>query len=666
MSQSHNPKDNQAVLQSMLQRLKLQPGRETQATLNTSVPTTATSTLCKDGKSGASDFQKVNSSHINAFEFGVNGIPTKRFGISAADSNFGIKDRERQQPEQSSKLDSVLVSVPSHKDNTDGDTGVNRVLGQVTLPGINHAGTGQPFPAKSLKDADITSFERTDGEIQGETGSFGSIAGNKDAVTTTGQNQEQGFTPRVYVWSLKGADIDTGGQENKVLHVGNGEFGALAQSKDTQTVQASQKTSNSSPRRNQRTSENKTRRWTQRIKERWRERPGAFGKKGKEEGLPGIESSPQNQPLTSQHVINTSNEDGERIVSPRDSIDTSETISAHSEERTYDGHIRSSDDFEFGLGSFSLLEEITTGQEWAKFLKPTISASQWPSKEQQSQPKITHNPYNSGQSSMILNQQGGGNNQWDVRGSKLSPVSDFRMAQISPDAFLSASMGIVEGKHDAVQDVHSRADQLEPMDHGHTQLNMQSEERRQGRTPSFVQSADILLNPALKSRVHSNRKRQHRSAEMTEGSTSSLNVPSSHVMEETGESQHDNVFLNPPLLSLSPSSFTPYGPTPRGVLKHSVSQDSESSMETMTKRRRVEENRRVRFSEQVVTIAPQAELDMDVTDSEEDSVAEEDSIIEQEFEVEPVPVEEQVAPARRPALPAWILALKRKNMGKKH
>lgn len=82
--------------------------------------------------------------------------------------------------------------------------------------------------------------------------------------------------------------------------------------------------------------------------------------------------------------------------------------------------------------------------------------------------------------------------------------------------------------------------------------------------------------------------------------------------------------------------------------------------------RRVEENRRVRFSEQVMTIAPQAELDMNVTDSEEDSVAEDDSIIEQEFEVEPAAVEEQVAPARRPALSAWILALKRKNMGKKH
>lgn len=31
-------------------------------------------------------------------------------------------------------------------------------------------------------------------------------------------------------------------------------------------------------------------------------------------------------------------------------------------------------EFEFGLGSFSLLEEITSGQEWAKFLTPNSAS----------------------------------------------------------------------------------------------------------------------------------------------------------------------------------------------------------------------------------------------------------------------------------------------------
>lgn len=282
MAQSHNPKDNQALLQSMLQRLKLQSVRESQACLNTPVPVTSASTLGKCGERGASDLQKVTNSPINTFKFGVNGI-------SAADSHFGLKERERPHLGYGCELDSGLVSFPSQKNNTEGDT--NRVLGQATLPGVTHTGTEQPFPAKSLKDADITSFERTDGEMQGETGSFRSIAGNKDAVTTTGQNQEPAFSPKVYMWSSKSANLDRGGQENKVLHVGNGGFGALAQSKDTQIVQTSQNTASSSSRRKQQSSDNKTRRWTQKIKEKWRERPGSFGKKAKEGGVQGIEVS---------------------------------------------------------------------------------------------------------------------------------------------------------------------------------------------------------------------------------------------------------------------------------------------------------------------------------------------------------------------------------------
>lgn len=80
--------------------------------------------------------------------------------------------------------------------------------------------------------------------------------------------------------------------------------------------------------------------------------------------------------------------------------------------------------------------------------------------------------------------------------------------------------------------------------------------------------------------------------------------------------------------------------------------------------RRVEENRRVRFAEEVVTIESPY-MDLDYSDSEEDSLAtDEDSVTEQECDVHQVAAEEE-APARRTALPAWILALKKKNSGKK-
>lgn len=66
------------------------------------------------------------------------------------------------------------------------------------------------------------------------------------------------------------------------------------------------------------------------------------------------------------------------------------------------------------------------------------------------------------------------------------------------------------------------------------------------------------------------------------------------------------------------------------------------------------------FAEEIMTIAP-PDLDLDSTDSEEDSL-EEDSMREQESGEERA---EGVAVARRTAFPAWILALKRRNTSSK-
>ena len=102
MSQSQNPKDTQALLQSMLQRLKLQPGREGQAYL----PAPAASTWGQDVERGASNVQNVNNSPVNGF----NGISSKEFA-----ANFGLKGGETQQPGH----DRGVISVPSQRDNID-------------------------------------------------------------------------------------------------------------------------------------------------------------------------------------------------------------------------------------------------------------------------------------------------------------------------------------------------------------------------------------------------------------------------------------------------------------------------------------------------------------------------------------------------------------------
>ncbi|KAL3044804.1 hypothetical protein OYC64_013139 [Pagothenia borchgrevinki] len=329
MSQSPNPKDSQALLQSMLQKLKLQPGKEGQAYLHTPVPTTAAASWGPDGERGAFNLQKVNSSPGNGFQFSPNGIPSKECGNSAAGSHFGFKG-EIQSPGHGCAVDSALISLPSQKDNIDGDTGED------SQPAVTPTGTGQLFPAGSLKDADIASFERTDGPWEGSFAA--TMPSNKDAFTSMGQNQnqDQSFKPKVYVWSSKPTDADVKSQENEVLHTGNGGLGDLAQNKDLQIVPL-----NSSSRRNPRLSENKTRRWTQKIKEKW-VRSGSFGRKRKEgvrvdlHSEEGTEISPQSQLPTAVNLI-PSNKEEERTLFPLDSRDPSNPPShTHRRRRIYE------------------------------------------------------------------------------------------------------------------------------------------------------------------------------------------------------------------------------------------------------------------------------------------------------------------------------------------
>lgn len=662
MSQSPNPADSHALLQSMLQKLRLQSEREGQGHRHTLGP--------------------ENSSP------GTNGIPSNKVRSPAADSNFSFKFGQLQQPGHGGGVDRGFISFPSQKDNSDGDTGDSRVMGQATQPAITPTVTGQLFPTTSLKDA---SFERTDTEKWsfGNSAMKRSMPPNAHAAQSMGvnENQEQGFKPKAYLWAVKNTDSFAGGQDNEALNVGNGGFGAMAENKDSQVATDSQKTTNSSVRRKQRSSENKTRRWTQRLKDRWKDRQGKKGKEeeggsiGDQKSEEGPEISHPNQ--VTESLINASNKD-ERTLHSLDTSGASKMLPARTQDATNDSHIRPASDFELGLGSFSLLEEITKGQEWAKFLSPSLSSSstnQRPLEDPMSQPQNQLNPHSSTQSNGILNQFGSAGNQWSFRSTEPSLATDFSMAQTLPNAFPAASTDISGGK------LHQTTPS-EPMEDGHNYPHMQSGASRleqQIRPPSFVVSVGNPLNKALKSRVTLNRKRQHQSADRRddrlqadkisdgeqtdrEGDMSSLNPTSSQMMVETGESEHENVIplytLNAHSASLSPTAFNPLARAPHGVLKYPASQESESSMEIVNKRRRVEENRRVRFAEEVVAIES-PDMDLDASDLEDDSAAtDEESVTEQECEVHPVAAGEE-APARRTTLPAWILALKRKNTNKK-
>lgn len=364
MSQSGgSTTDTHALLQSMLQRLKLQPGTERLGGLHPPRPDTAAPTWGQNGLEGSPSLQavaRVNNISVNGFGTAAaesaqtddiikepkeegrgvlvnNGNPQKghegrkwdsrqEFEIPAWDGNLASnpRGREGQQPSHGGQIDRGqetmassprLISSPSYKDNSDTDRGENRGLGQADLPALTPTGQ-QLFPAKPLKDADVTLSEGREDEIQREKEGNGNSAVKKcipcenfsvtDAVTngyddrgslpdasplTSGSPQQsegqdgsstsvQGFTPRVYVWSLKTTETSpgTGSEDEKTLLVENGG------SKDTEVVTASQKTVNgTSEKQPKKTFETKTR-WTQKIKMRWAERRSSFGKKREEAG----------------------------------------------------------------------------------------------------------------------------------------------------------------------------------------------------------------------------------------------------------------------------------------------------------------------------------------------------------------------------------------------
>lgn len=227
MSQSHQPTDSQALLQSMLQRLKLQPGRDGQTQLQTPA---AAFTLEQDGGRGGPNHKEVDNKPVNVF--GLNNPPSKKVPAGSF----------TQQPAPGCDVGKGWTSFPTQNVDSDGDTGEIRVWRKY--------GVWKPFPA-------------------GKEFTTNHIPPNTDVVSSV--SQVQSFTPR---WSHP----DAAREESKVYHEGNGGIGGLKDSPDVQVFSGNQVTMTNT--RKKRPSENRTRRWTQRIKERWTEK---HSKKGQED-----------------------------------------------------------------------------------------------------------------------------------------------------------------------------------------------------------------------------------------------------------------------------------------------------------------------------------------------------------------------------------------------
>lgn len=266
MSQSPNSTDTQAVLQSMLQRLKIQQGKDSATQQHTHVPVSTVST-CAEEVAEASSVQKLNNGPVGGLEFGSNGIPSRLLRISETGQSLSLKDEVAQKPILNWEVDKGPISFPVHRDQSHGATSQNRGMGQDTQLRIPPAETGQLVPADLPKDGNVTS-NRADVQTV-----------NIGGVTVSSTEQDQGFQPKVFAWSSSPTHA-AGTPRYRVLPLENGEF---SPSTDTHMTAADLDNERGGFSRNQQSTGNKTRRWTQRIKARWKDRRGSFGKKRKEE-----------------------------------------------------------------------------------------------------------------------------------------------------------------------------------------------------------------------------------------------------------------------------------------------------------------------------------------------------------------------------------------------
>lgn len=263
MSQSPDSADTQALVQSMLQRLKIQQGKdsETQQQLHELNPTVST---CAE-EAEASSVQKLHTVPVDGSEFVTNRIHSNVLRISDTDQSTRLKGETVQTTVLNWEVEKDPILFPA-QNNSDGQTGQNRAAGQDTQPWIPQAETGQLFTGTLTKDADVASNV--------ETGNIGS-----GTVSSPEQSQSRAFQPEVFARSSKATYV-TGSPQNRVSPVENGERGTFSPMHITATDQNIERGGFS---RKQQSMGKKTRRWTQRIKERWKDRRGSFGKQQKEE-----------------------------------------------------------------------------------------------------------------------------------------------------------------------------------------------------------------------------------------------------------------------------------------------------------------------------------------------------------------------------------------------
>ncbi|KAB5570993.1 hypothetical protein PHYPO_G00219830 [Pangasianodon hypophthalmus] len=430
--------------------------------------------------------------------------------------------------------------------------------------------------------------------------------------------------------------------------------------------------------------------WTQKMKEKWKERHKSIPRREQDDSERQEQSKVANRirspiPIqTGPNETNTTTAFNEEVSVQSQPINNGpvESISSpldHMSETL------------FSPGSFNLMEEIFTGQEWAKFL-PYSTSSQLASSSipQDQRIGLTSSISQSSQNEQTLL------SQWNYREAT---GLDLGMTQSKMNSGSFHNMDTTEymfnqrktsdfGMH-PMSELHngqyglsdSGSNHVESMDLHVSPLGNNYTIKEQAHIYPYKQSNSIQLNinQTLPSEQSANQSQATEITHKQPGSVHevlpqldlsylqskdnsslkkqvSLSRKRGHSTERRGSNEwrsetaeiHEwrhNSSPSDPAPSLSPASSI-------SSLQHSISQDSESSVstETVIKKRKVENKRHVRFADEV-TIVPPLVL------SDDDSDADDEDYCHNGNEGNDDSGEESLS---RPYVPRWIEALRSK------
>ncbi|XP_036424713.1 uncharacterized protein zgc:113229 [Colossoma macropomum] len=438
-------------------------------------------------------------------------------------------------------------------------------------------------------------------------------------------------------------------------------------------------------------------RWTQKVKERWKERHKK-DRDGKQKQEPNDVAKNDHCPApTKSSDDNTTATLSEQNISDNSTIATlNEQNTIHPEpinnglDEAPPSPLDHMSESIFSFGSFNLMEEIFAGKEWANFFQTsTCSQPESPcitaDKTMESPSSISQSPHREHTTGNLWDYQEASSQmnsesfQQDMDITEQTRTSDFSLALSQTFEFLkdqselfasnqtqSMDLGLSQSENDdqtkyqpQLLDPHRNYQQNTAEASYHQLLSSeQNLNQSQQSDPNHTQPESVhkeflplldlsYLQPKDSSSLRKlgSRKRGH--CTLRRGS-------SDRGGSETGEV--DEWRDNAPLYSLRPApSLSPASSI--SSLQHSISQDSESSAstETVVKKRRLENTRRVRFAEEVIFLPPLV-LSEDYDDGDDDYDNEEEGEASDEDD-DDVPEE----PQSRPSVPNWIVALRTKT-----